>query len=100
MIYSSSGGNMGIGFAIPINSAKNILTQLKEHGKIKWGYIGVQIVPITEEYTGKLGLKENEGALIGGVLSGSPAQKGGARVGDVIIRAGPSVCSMPCRCFA
>lgn len=87
MIYSQSGGNVGIGFAIPINTAKAVLEQLKTHKKIKRGYIGVQIVPLTEEYASELGLKETEGALVGGVADGSPAEKGGIAPGDVILSA-------------
>ncbi len=85
MIYSQSGGNIGIGFAIPINTAKSILEQLKVYKKVKRGYIGVQIVPLTEEYAKELGLKDNKGALVGGIVEGSPADKGGLMVGDVVI---------------
>jgi Do/DeqQ family serine protease len=85
MIYSQSGGNIGIGFAIPINTAKNVLEQLKQHKKIKRGFIGVQIVPLTEEYASELGLKDNSGALVGQVTDGGPADKGGVATGDVII---------------
>jgi S1-C subfamily serine protease len=85
MIYSQSGGNIGIGFAIPINTAKNVLEQLKQHKKIKRGFIGVQIVPLTEEYASELGLKDNSGALVGQVTEGGPADKGGVATGDVII---------------
>lgn len=86
MIYSSSGGYMGIGFAIPINQAKVILEQLKQHKKIRRGFIGVQIVPFTEEYAKEIGLPNNEGALVGAVVPGSPADRGGIQVGDVIIK--------------
>ena len=58
MIYSGTGGNIGIGFAIPINTAKAVLDELRLHKKIKRGYIGVQIVPLTEEYAKQLGLKD------------------------------------------
>ncbi|MBN2403418.1 MAG: trypsin-like peptidase domain-containing protein [Spirochaetes bacterium] len=85
MIYSQSGGNIGIGFAIPINTAKSILDQLKVHKKVKRGYIGVQIVPLTEEYAQELGLKDNKGALVGAVVEKSPAAKGGLQVGDLIV---------------
>jgi serine protease Do len=88
MIYSQSGGNIGIGFAIPINTTKVVLQQLKLHKKIKRGYIGVQIVPLTEDYAKELGLKNTEGALVGAVVNGSPAQKGGMLVGDVILSVG------------
>ncbi|HNX59690.1 MAG TPA: PDZ domain-containing protein, partial [Spirochaetota bacterium] len=88
MIYSQSGGNMGIGFAIPINSAKTILEQLKTNKKIKRGYIGVQIAPLTEEYAKELGLKTSDGALVGAIQDDGPAQKAGVQEGDVIIKAG------------
>jgi serine protease Do len=85
MIYSQSGGNIGIGFAIPINTAKSILEQLKVYKKVKRGYIGVQIVPLTEEYAKELGLKDNKGALVGAVVENSPAAKGGLQIGDLIV---------------
>ena len=85
MIYSQSGGNVGIGFAIPINTAKNVLEQLKQHKKIKRGFIGVQIVPLTEEYASEIGLKDDSGALVGQVTDGGPADKGGVLTGDVIL---------------
>ncbi|MFW6364909.1 MAG: trypsin-like peptidase domain-containing protein [Spirochaetota bacterium] len=87
MIYSRSGGNMGIGFAIPVNRAKDILLQLKEHGTIKRGYIGVQIVPLTEGYANRVGLDDAEGALVGGIMENSPAEEAGVKVGDIIIEA-------------
>ncbi|HRS78422.1 MAG TPA: trypsin-like peptidase domain-containing protein [Spirochaetota bacterium] len=86
MIYSQSGGYMGIGFAIPINTARSILEQLKTHKKIKRGYIGVSIAQITEEYAQELGLKTNQGAFVGEVIQGSPAERGGVRVGDIILK--------------
>ncbi len=86
MIYSQSGGYMGIGFAIPINTARSILSQLKQHKKIKRGYIGISIAQITEEYAKDLGLDSNEGAFVGGVMSGGPAEKAGIRVGDFILK--------------
>lgn len=85
MIYSQSGGNIGIGFAIPINTAKSVLEQLKQHKKIKRGYIGVQIAPITEDIASQLGLQNTEGALVGQIVGGGPAEKGGIRPGDVIL---------------
>ena len=88
MIYSQSGGNVGIGFAIPINTAKEVLRELKDKGKVRRGYIGVQMVPFTEEYAAELGLKEPKGALIGQVMEGSPAAKAGVQVGDVVLKVG------------
>ncbi|MDR3238225.1 MAG: trypsin-like peptidase domain-containing protein [Spirochaetia bacterium] len=84
-ILSENGGNVGIGFSIPINVVKTTLLQLKEFGKVKRGYIGVQISPLTEDFSKELGLANTEGALVGGIEENSPAEKGGARVRDVII---------------
>ncbi len=86
MIYSKSGGYMGIGFAIPVNTAGSILSQLEKYKKIKRGYLGVSLIMLTEKYASQLGLESNEGTLIGEVMKGSPADKGGVRVGDVILR--------------
>jgi Do/DeqQ family serine protease len=86
MIYSKSGGYMGIGFAIPMNTAKSILAQLQKNKKIKRGYIGVSIVPISDEDAKQIGLEKNQGAFVGEVVNGSPAESGGIRVGDVIVQ--------------
>jgi serine protease Do len=85
MIYTRSGGYMGIGFAIPINTAKSVLAQLKKYKKVKRGYMGVQIVPLKQEYVRKLGLREAKGALVGGIVDNSPAERGGVQIGDVIL---------------
>jgi len=83
-IYSRTGGSIGIGFAIPINMAKNLLPQLKA-GKVIRGWLGVMIQKITEELKDKLKLKDVRGALVADVTSGGPAEKAGIRRGDVII---------------
>ncbi len=88
MIYSRTGGNLGIGFAIPINTTRDVLEQLREHGRIKRGYIGVQIAPLTPEFAGELGLKKVRGALVGAVLKGGPAHKAGIKERDVILEVG------------
>jgi serine protease Do len=85
MIYSQTGGYMGIGFAIPINTARTVLDQLKAHKKIKHGYIGVSMARITEDYARELGLDSSEVAFVGEVVQGSPAERAGVRVGDVIL---------------
>lgn len=85
MIYSRSGGSLGIGFAIPINTAKQILGQLKKYHKVKRGYIGIKIVPLTEEYMRNLGIKEKRGALVGGIVRNGPAHQAGLLPGDLII---------------
>jgi len=84
-IVSQSGGNVGIGFAIPINMAKSVMPQLKERGKVVRGWLGVSIQEVTQEIKEQFGLKTEEGALIGEVTKGSPADKGGLKRGDVII---------------
>jgi len=84
-IVSQSGGNVGIGFAIPINMAKSVMPQLKERGKVIRGWLGVSIQVVTQDIKEKFGLKTEEGALIGEVTKGSPADKGGLKRGDVII---------------
>ncbi|MBP7735588.1 MAG: trypsin-like peptidase domain-containing protein [Spirochaetes bacterium] len=84
MIYSSTGGSLGIGFAIPINTARDTLIQLKRYGKVKRGYIGVQISPLTPEFARELGLQKPEGALVGAVEKEGPADKAGLRIRDVI----------------
>jgi len=84
-IVAPSGGNVGIGFAIPINMAKSVMPQLKERGKVIRGWLGVSIQVVTQEIKEKFGLKSEEGALIGEVTKGSPADKGGLKRGDVII---------------
>jgi len=85
MIYSQSGGYMGIGFAIPINTARSILSLLKEHKQIKRGYLGVSILNLTERAAAELGLPEVKGALVGDVVPGGPADTGGIKGGDVIL---------------
>jgi serine protease Do len=83
-IYSRSGGNIGIGFAIPVNMAKDLLPQLKK-GKVVRGWLGVTIQKITPELREKLNLKDDKGALVADVTSSGPADKGGIERGDVII---------------
>ncbi|GAB4407289.1 MAG: DegQ family serine endoprotease [Thermodesulfovibrionales bacterium] len=75
----------GIGFAIPSNMAKNVISQLKEKGKVTRGWIGVSIQSVTPEIAQSFGLKEPKGALVGDVVNGSPAEKAGIKRGDVII---------------
>jgi serine protease Do len=84
-IVAPSGGNIGIGFAIPINMAKSVMTQLKEKGKVTRGWLGVMIQNITPEIKEKFDLETTEGALVGEVTKDSPAERGGMKRGDVII---------------
>jgi serine protease Do len=83
-IFSQSGGSIGIGFAIPINIAKDLLPQLKK-GKVVRGWLGVMIQPITPELREKLGLKQDKGALVSDVTPDSPASRGDIQRGDVIV---------------
>ncbi|GAB0057464.1 Periplasmic serine endoprotease DegP [Candidatus Magnetaquicoccaceae bacterium FCR-1] len=85
-IFSRSGGNMGIGFAIPINMAKSIVAQLRESGKVTRGWLGVRIQTVTKELAEALGLGDQRGALVASVEPKSPAEAAGVRSGDVIVR--------------
>ena len=89
-IYSPSGGSVGIGFAIPSNLAKDVVAQLKEHGHMTWGWLGVSIQNITPSVAKGLGLSSNQatGALVASIVPDSPAGKAGLRSGDVITAAG------------
>ncbi|MGH7926702.1 MAG: DegQ family serine endoprotease [Candidatus Binatia bacterium] len=84
-IFSRSGGNLGIGFAIPIDLAKEILPELIKTGKVTRGWLGVTIQRVTPEIAESLGLEKSRGALVGNVAEGSPADQAGIKVGDVII---------------
>ncbi|MGH7088814.1 MAG: PDZ domain-containing protein, partial [Stellaceae bacterium] len=84
-IYSPNGGSVGIGFAIPSDLAKPVIDQLKAHGKVERGWLGVQIQEVTPEIAKNLGLPKPEGALVADVTRGGPAEKIGVKQGDVII---------------
>jgi serine protease Do len=84
-IYSPNGGSVGIGFAIPSNEAKPIVTQLIAHGKISRGWLGVQIQQVTPAIAASLGLKDAQGALVAVVTPNSPAAKAKLKQGDVIL---------------
>lgn len=88
MIYSKSGGSMGIGFAIPINTARVVLDHLKRYKRVRRGFLGVQIAPISEEIARRLNRTSTAGALVVEVMQGSPAARSGIRPGDVILRIG------------
>jgi serine protease Do len=83
-ILTPSGGNIGIGFAIPANMARNVMTQLIDHGEVRRGKLGVTIQQITPDLARGLGLAGTSGALVSGVESGGPAAAAGLQRGDVI----------------
>ena len=83
-IVSPSGGNIGIGFAIPSNMANNVLDQLKKGGKVRRGKLGIGIQEITSDLAKGLGLREIRGVLVNGVEPNSPAENAGLRIGDTI----------------
>jgi serine protease Do len=84
-IYSPSGGNVGIGFAIPSNSARKVVAELQEKGTVSRGWLGVAIQPVTNDVADSLGLSKAAGALVATVTPDSPAEKAGLRQGDVIL---------------
>jgi len=84
-IFSPSGGNVGIAFDIPADTVKVVVAQLKDHGNVTRGWIGVQIQPVTADIADSLGLKNAQGALVVEPQSGSPAEKAGLKAGDVIV---------------
>ncbi len=84
-IYSRSGGSLGIGFAIPISTAKNVMEQIIQTGSVTRGWIGVEAQEITQELAESFGLPEVSGALIAGVQRGSPADAGGIKPGDILL---------------
>jgi serine protease Do len=83
-IFSPSGGSVGIAFAIPADTVSSVISQLKEHGSVTRGWIGVQIQPVTQDIADSLGLKKAEGALVAEPQKDSPAVKAGIEAGDVI----------------
>jgi len=85
-IYSPSGGSVGVGFAIPANLAKNVVSQLRDFGRARRGWLGVRIQQVTPDIAESVGMKETMGAMIAGVTEGGPAETAKFRNGDVVIR--------------
>src|ERR1700726_1054340 len=83
-ILSRSGGNIGIGFAIPVNMAKGVMDQLIKYGQVKRGVLGVNIYNVTPDIAKEFGLSESSGALVAGVAQGSAAERAGVKTGDII----------------
>ena len=88
-IYSRSGGSMGIGFAIPVSTAKQVLEDIVRDGKVTRGWIGVEPSDLSPELAETFGVKADKGVIITGVLQAGPAAKAGIRPGDVITGVGP-----------
>ncbi len=87
-IYSRSGGNMGIGFAIPVNTARQVLDGLVRNGQVTRGWIGVEPVELNSDLAETFGIKQTEGVIITGVLQNGPAFKAGLKPGDVLLAVG------------
>jgi len=85
LIFSRSGGYQGIGFAIPVSLAKKIMEQIIETGAVTRGWFGVDVAPVSGELAESLGLKDSRGPIVGGIERGSPAEKSGIKLGDVIV---------------
>jgi serine protease Do/serine protease DegQ len=83
-ILSGSGGNIGIGFAIPVNMVKGVMDQLIKYGQVKRGILGVSLYNVTPEIAKEFGLVDSTGALVAGVAPGSSAEKAGIKTGDII----------------
>jgi len=83
-ILSRSGGNIGIGFAIPSNMVKAVMDQIIKYGKVSRGLLGVNIVTLTPDVAQSLGIADAQGALVSQVVEGSPADKAGVKAGDVV----------------
>lgn len=87
-IYSPSGGNVGIGFSIPSDLARNIVDQIISHGSVERGWLGVSIGPVSPDIAASLNLEAAKGAMVQSVNDNSPASKAGLKEGDVILRFG------------
>ncbi len=85
-ILAPSGGNVGIGFAIPVNMARDIMQQLVEHGSVSRGQLGVTAQDLTPELASAFGIDNNQGAVVARITKGSAAEKAGLQVGDIILK--------------
>jgi serine protease DegQ len=84
-IYSQSGGSVGIGFAIPVSTAKEVMDAIIKHGQVVRGWIGVETQDVTPELADNFGLSVTEGVIITGMMRGSPADEAGLRPGDILV---------------
>ncbi len=87
-IYSQTGGSVGIGFAIPVSTAKMVLDSIVKHGQVVRGWIGIESQDITPELAESFGLGRSSGAIIAGVVRGGPADRAGMRPGDILVAVG------------
>ena len=87
-IFSRSGGNLGIGFAIPISIVRQVMHEIISHGAVTRGWVGIEVQEITPEIAESFALKSTIGALIAGVLRNGPADRAGIRPGDILIAVG------------
>lgn len=92
-IYSPNGGSLGIGFAIPVSTAKKIMEQIIQNGSVTRGWIGVAVQDMTPELAESFKLKDTQGVLISEVVRGSPADKAGIKPGDILVSIADSVLS-------
>ncbi|EIK98009.1 peptidase S1 and S6, chymotrypsin/Hap [Pseudomonas sp. M47T1] len=84
-IFSKSGGSQGIGFAIPIKLALEVMKSIIEHGQVIRGWLGIEVQPLTQELADSFGLKDRPGIVVAGIFRDGPAQKAGLQLGDVIL---------------
>jgi Do/DeqQ family serine protease len=84
-IYSGTGGNLGIGFAIPVNMARGVMEQIMKTGRVSRGYLGIMIQPLTNDLATAFSLPSSAGALVGDVTADSPAARAGIEKGDAIV---------------
>jgi len=87
-IYSETGGSLGIGFAIPAQTAMTVLEQIVEHGAVTRGWLGIEPQDITPDLARALRLPRADGVIIAGVLPNSPAARAGVQAGDIVLRLG------------
>jgi serine protease DegQ len=85
LIFSRSGGYQGIGFAIPVSLARKVMEQIIESGSVTRGWFGIEVADLGPELAQSLGMKGTKGAIVGAIEKGSPADKAGIRLGDVIV---------------
>ena len=85
-IFSKSGGSQGIGFAIPVKLAREVMKAIIEHGQVIRGWLGIEVQPLTPELAESFGLQGRAGILVAGIYRGGPAQKAGLQPGDLILR--------------